>query len=188
MSGLHGGSARARLVQPNRARSYQSLQTNQTGPELACRSRPKPSGGTDCLTRCKHRCSTQMLRGQLSHSCVASAMMFFFFWIHVPGRMVSVHCDVHCVSADPRSNVLLVFIPIGWALHFVKDAGNTSISDTAVFCTTFISIIPLGECGSECTVARPLWIPVHTPRPVRGMHHSESQVTPLAPFGERLSG
>jgi hypothetical protein len=57
----------------------------------------------------------------------------------------------HRGFADPRSNVLLVFIPIGWALHFVKDAGNTSISDTAVFCTTFISIIPLGECGSECT-------------------------------------
>jgi len=40
-------------------------------------------------------------------------------------------------------NVLLVFIPIGWALHFVKDGGNASITDTAVFVTTFISIIPL---------------------------------------------
>ncbi|ORX36920.1 Sodium/calcium exchanger protein-domain-containing protein [Kockovaella imperatae] len=40
-------------------------------------------------------------------------------------------------------NILLVFIPIGWALHFVKSGGNDKISDTAVFCTTFIAIIPL---------------------------------------------
>lgn len=42
-----------------------------------------------------------------------------------------------------RSNVLLVFIPVGWALHFVKDGGNGSVSDTAVFCVNFIAIIPL---------------------------------------------
>ncbi|KAK8858950.1 calcium/proton exchanger [Kwoniella newhampshirensis] len=41
-------------------------------------------------------------------------------------------------------NVLLIFIPIGWALYLVKHAGgNDKISDTAVFCTTFIAIIPL---------------------------------------------
>ncbi|WVQ99172.1 calcium/proton exchanger [Kwoniella sp. CBS 9459] len=41
-------------------------------------------------------------------------------------------------------NVLLVFIPIGWALYLVKHkGGKDSISDTAVFVTTFISIIPL---------------------------------------------
>ncbi|WVF71725.1 calcium/proton exchanger [Kwoniella sp. CBS 6097] len=41
-------------------------------------------------------------------------------------------------------NVLLVFIPIGWALYLVKHkGGKDSISDTAVFITTFISIIPL---------------------------------------------
>ncbi|WOO85549.1 Vacuolar calcium ion transporter [Vanrija pseudolonga] len=39
-------------------------------------------------------------------------------------------------------NVLLVFIPIGWALHFVKHS-NSKISDTAVFITNFIAIIPL---------------------------------------------
>jgi len=39
--------------------------------------------------------------------------------------------------------VLLVFIPVGWALHFVKSGGNHSISDTVVFVMTFISIIPL---------------------------------------------
>jgi Ca2+:H+ antiporter len=43
-----------------------------------------------------------------------------------------------------RSNVLLVFIPIGWALHFVREGGNEKITDTAVFVTTFISIMPLG--------------------------------------------
>ena len=41
-------------------------------------------------------------------------------------------------------NVLFVFVPIGWALHFVKAGGNDSISDTAVFITNFIAIIPLG--------------------------------------------
>ncbi|ORY32632.1 Sodium/calcium exchanger protein-domain-containing protein [Naematelia encephala] len=41
-------------------------------------------------------------------------------------------------------NVLLVFIPVGWVLYLVKHAGgNDSISDTAVFITTFIAIIPL---------------------------------------------
>ncbi|OCF36992.1 calcium/proton exchanger [Kwoniella heveanensis BCC8398] len=41
-------------------------------------------------------------------------------------------------------NVLLVFIPIGWALYLAKHkGGKDSISDTAVFCTTFIAIIPL---------------------------------------------
>nr|ODN82512.1 calcium/proton exchanger [Cryptococcus depauperatus CBS 7841] len=41
-------------------------------------------------------------------------------------------------------NVLLVFIPIGWALYIAKHSGHKdSISDTAVFCTTFIAIIPL---------------------------------------------
>ncbi|KAL1405459.1 Vacuolar calcium ion transporter [Vanrija albida] len=39
-------------------------------------------------------------------------------------------------------NVLLVFIPVGWALHFVKHS-NSKISDTAVFMTNFIAIIPL---------------------------------------------
>ena len=39
--------------------------------------------------------------------------------------------------------MLLVFIPVGWALHFVKSGGNHSISDTVVFVMTFISIIPL---------------------------------------------
>lgn len=39
--------------------------------------------------------------------------------------------------------MLLVFIPVGWALHFVKSGGNKSISDTAVFCVNFIAIIPL---------------------------------------------
>jgi Ca2+:H+ antiporter len=47
------------------------------------------------------------------------------------------------ICADPNSNVLLVFIPVGWALHFVKSGGNHSISDTVVFIMTFISIIPL---------------------------------------------
>ncbi|WRT66116.1 calcium/proton exchanger [Kwoniella shivajii] len=41
-------------------------------------------------------------------------------------------------------NVLLVFIPIGWALYLAKHSGGKeSITDTAVFITTFISIIPL---------------------------------------------
>ncbi|CAD6591241.1 MAG: hypothetical protein TREMPRED_006041, partial [Tremellales sp. Tagirdzhanova-0007] len=41
-------------------------------------------------------------------------------------------------------NVLLIFIPIGWALYLAKHVGGvSSISDTAVFCTTFIAIIPL---------------------------------------------
>jgi Ca2+:H+ antiporter len=40
---------------------------------------------------------------------------------------------------------LFVFVPIGWALHFVKAGGNDSISDTAVFVTNFIAIIPLGK-------------------------------------------
>lgn len=40
-------------------------------------------------------------------------------------------------------NVLLVFIPVSWALHFVKAGGNHSITDTAIFCTSFIAIIPL---------------------------------------------
>ncbi|WVQ82241.1 calcium/proton exchanger [Cryptococcus sp. DSM 104549] len=41
-------------------------------------------------------------------------------------------------------NVLLIFIPIGWALYFAKHSGGKdSISDTAVFITTFIAIIPL---------------------------------------------
>lgn len=40
-------------------------------------------------------------------------------------------------------NVLFVFVPIGWALHFVKAGGNDSISDTAVFICNFIAIIPL---------------------------------------------
>ncbi|XAO23621.1 calcium/proton exchanger [Cryptococcus bacillisporus CA1280] len=41
-------------------------------------------------------------------------------------------------------NVLLVFIPIGWALYLAKhNGGKDSISDTAVFCCTFIAIIPL---------------------------------------------
>ncbi|OCF54093.1 calcium/proton exchanger [Kwoniella mangroviensis CBS 10435] len=41
-------------------------------------------------------------------------------------------------------NVLLVFIPIGWALYLAKHSGGKdSISDTAVFITTFIAIIPL---------------------------------------------
>lgn len=35
---------------------------------------------------------------------------------------------------------------LGWALYLVKHAGgNESITDTAVFVTTFIAIIPLGE-------------------------------------------
>lgn len=47
----------------------------------------------------------------------------------------------------PCSNTLLIFIPIGWALYFAKHSGGvSSISDTAVFCTTFIAIIPLGMC------------------------------------------
>jgi Ca2+:H+ antiporter len=41
-------------------------------------------------------------------------------------------------------NVLFVFVPVGWALHFVKAGGNDSISDTAIFITNFIAIIPLG--------------------------------------------
>jgi len=42
---------------------------------------------------------------------------------------------------------------LGWALHFVKSAGNTKITDTAVFVTTFISIMPLGEfCADPATV------------------------------------
>jgi Ca2+:H+ antiporter len=45
-------------------------------------------------------------------------------------------------------NVLFVFVPIGWALHFVKAGGNDKISDTAVFVTNFIAIIPLGT--SHC--------------------------------------
>lgn len=32
---------------------------------------------------------------------------------------------------------------MGWALHFVKANGNSSISDTVVFIMTFISIMPL---------------------------------------------
>jgi hypothetical protein len=32
----------------------------------------------------------------------------------------------------------------GWALHFVKEAGNTKVSDTVVFIFTFVSIMPLG--------------------------------------------
>ncbi|AAW40631.1 calcium ion transporter, putative [Cryptococcus deneoformans JEC21] len=41
-------------------------------------------------------------------------------------------------------NILLVFIPIGWALYLAKHSGGKdSISDTAVFCCTFIAIIPL---------------------------------------------
>lgn len=58
-------------------------------------------------------------------------------------------CIVPLVVALPRSldaddsNVLLVFIPIGWALHFVKASGNKTITDTVVFIMTFIAIIPL---------------------------------------------
>ncbi|EIW70946.1 hypothetical protein TREMEDRAFT_28850 [Tremella mesenterica DSM 1558] len=40
-------------------------------------------------------------------------------------------------------NILLVFIPISWALHFVHAAGNEKITDTAIFVTSFIAIIPL---------------------------------------------
>ncbi|TYJ53428.1 calcium/proton exchanger [Cryptococcus floricola] len=40
-------------------------------------------------------------------------------------------------------NVLLVFIPVSWALHFVQAGGNEKITDTAVFITAFIAIIPL---------------------------------------------
>lgn len=37
-----------------------------------------------------------------------------------------------------------MFIPIGWALYLAKhNGGKDSISDTAVFCCTFIAIIPL---------------------------------------------
>ncbi|WWC70450.1 calcium/proton exchanger [Kwoniella pini CBS 10737] len=41
-------------------------------------------------------------------------------------------------------NVLLIFIPIGWALYLAKhNGGKENISDTVVFIMTFISIIPL---------------------------------------------
>ncbi len=66
-------------------------------------------------------------------------------------------------------NVLLIFIPIGmaclqlliqeivliiralgWALYFAKHSGHVQkISDTAVFVTTFIAIIPLGAYLSD---------------------------------------
>lgn len=36
-------------------------------------------------------------------------------------------------------NVLLVFIPVGWALHFAH------VNDTVVFITTFLAIIPLAK-------------------------------------------
>ncbi|GAA5987516.1 hypothetical protein JCM10908_001986 [Rhodotorula pacifica] len=36
-------------------------------------------------------------------------------------------------------NVLLVFIPVGWALHFVK------VNDTIIFIFTFLAIIPLAK-------------------------------------------
>ncbi|SCZ87722.1 BZ3500_MvSof-1268-A1-R1_Chr2-2g05188 [Microbotryum saponariae] len=36
-------------------------------------------------------------------------------------------------------NVLLVFIPVGWALHFAK------VNDTIIFIFTFLSIIPLAK-------------------------------------------
>lgn len=39
--------------------------------------------------------------------------------------------------------MLLIFIPVSWALYFVKHGGNDSITDTTVFCTAFIAIIPL---------------------------------------------
>lgn len=45
-------------------------------------------------------------------------------------------------------NVLFIFIPVGWALHFVRASGSDKITDTAVFVTNFIAIIPLGECFS----------------------------------------
>jgi Ca2+:H+ antiporter len=50
----------------------------------------------------------------------------------------------HFYSALTFSNILLVFIPIGWALYLAKhNGGKESISDTACFITNFIAIIPL---------------------------------------------
>ncbi|KAL8293474.1 hypothetical protein RQP46_000175 [Phenoliferia psychrophenolica] len=43
-----------------------------------------------------------------------------------------------CVKAS-WLNVLLVFIPVGWALHFVH------VNDTIIFVTTFLAIIPLAK-------------------------------------------
>ncbi|KAK4702012.1 Ca2+:H+ antiporter, partial [Phenoliferia sp. Uapishka_3] len=43
-----------------------------------------------------------------------------------------------CVTAS-WLNVLLVFVPVGWALHFAK------VNDTIVFVTTFLAIIPLAK-------------------------------------------
>lgn len=42
-----------------------------------------------------------------------------------------------------NSNLLLLFIPVGWALHFVKSGGKSNISDTVIFIMNFIAIIPL---------------------------------------------
>ena len=41
-------------------------------------------------------------------------------------------------------NLLLVFIPIGWAMYLARhNGGKTSISDTVIFIMNFIAIIPL---------------------------------------------
>lgn len=59
-------------------------------------------------------------------------------------------CHLEETTTDAR-NVLLVFIPVGWALYFVKKGGNSSISDTVVFVINMIAIIPLAGLLGLCT-------------------------------------
>ncbi|KAL7421512.1 Vacuolar calcium ion transporter [Cryptotrichosporon argae] len=63
---------------------------------------------------------------------------------HTLGKAPTYGSSIKAAITSTWLNLLLVFIPIGWALYFAKHSGGvSSISDTAVFCTTFIAIIPL---------------------------------------------
>ncbi|KAK4684039.1 Ca2+:H+ antiporter, partial [Tremellales sp. Uapishka_1] len=60
------------------------------------------------------------------------------------GKEPSYGSSFKAAAKSSYLNVLLIFIPIGWALYLAKHSGGvSSISDTAVFITTFIAIIPL---------------------------------------------
>ncbi|KAG9010444.1 hypothetical protein FRB94_010407 [Tulasnella sp. JGI-2019a] len=55
------------------------------------------------------------------------------------GETPTVGASIKAIVFASWLNVLLVFIPVSWALHFAK------VSDTVIFVTAFLAIIPLAK-------------------------------------------
>lgn len=51
---------------------------------------------------------------------------------------------IHAIIFASWLNVLIIFVPISWALHFALDKDKSS-SDTIIFVTCFLAIIPLAK-------------------------------------------